>query len=211
MLADYWPSILALTGIQMVGVISPGPDFAVVVRNSLVYSRTTGLWTAVGITLGTTVHLTCILLGVGIFIENTPFLFHVFKYAGTGYLIYVGCKGLLTKKHALDYGETHHQKVISPFVALRTGFFIDVSNPKAILFFLSVLSVFLTPQEPALILFIYGVIIALTTVIWFAIVALCFSHKRLRLFFSEMHHWVERATGLLLLLLGFRMLFVELF
>ena len=211
MLIDALPSILALTAVQMVGLISPGPDFAVVVRNSLVYSRKTGLWTATGIALGTMIHLTYILLGVGLFIEENPFLFHLFKYVGAGYLIYVGSKGLLAKKHALDYGDTHHRKCISSLVALRTGFLTSALNPKAMLFFLSILSAFLTPHEPPLILFIYGVIIVLTTILWFMVVAIGFSHKQLRILFNNCHHWVERVTGALLTLLGVGMLFVEAF
>jgi len=209
MLDAYWPSILALTGIQLVGLISPGPDFAVVVRNSLVYSRKTGLLTAVGITLGTVFHLSYILLGVGIFIENTPLLFHLFKYAGAGYLLYIGTKGILAKKKAFDYGDLHHQKDLSPTAAVRAGTLTSALNPKAMLFFLSVLSAFLTPHEPPLILGIYGVIIVVTTLIWFALVAIGFSHHHLRLFFSETHHWVERITGSLLFLLGIRMFFLE--
>jgi len=59
------------------------------------------------------------------------------------------------------------------------------------------------------VIFVYGVIIFLTTLVWFFIVALCFSHERLRLLFSAFHHWIERVTGGCLVLLGVRMLFIE--
>lgn len=209
MIIDYLPSILALTGIQLVGLISPGPDFAIVVRNSLVYSRRAGLLTAVGVALGTFVHLAYILLGVGIFISKTLWLFQLFKYLGASYLIYIGIKGLRVKKNALDYGDLHHRKGMTSFAALRAGFLTNALNVKCMLFFLSILSAFLTPNEPGMVIFIYGAIIFFTTLIWFFIVAICFSHARLRLFFSNLHHWIERATGGLLMLLGIRMLFVE--
>lgn len=209
MIIDYLPSILALTGIQLVGLISPGPDFAIVVRNSLIYSRKTGVLTAVGIAFGIMVHLAYILLGLGIIISKTVWLFHLFKYLGAGYLIYIGIKGLRARKGAFEYGDTHHRKDISTFAALRIGFLTNALNAKCMLFFLSILSAFLSPNEPAIIIFIYGAIIFFSTLIWFLIVAICFSHKRLRLFFSDLRHWVERVSGGLLLLLGIRMLFVE--
>jgi threonine/homoserine/homoserine lactone efflux protein len=58
MILDYLPSIAALTVIQLLGLMSPGPDFAVVVRNSLIYSRKTAVLTAIGVSLGILVHLT---------------------------------------------------------------------------------------------------------------------------------------------------------
>jgi RhtB (resistance to homoserine/threonine) family protein len=209
MIVEYIPSILALTGIQLVGVISPGPDFAITVRNSLVYSRKTGVLTAVGIALGILVHLAYILLGLGMIIAKTAWLFHLFKYLGAGYLIYLGIKGLMTRKGTVEYGEIKHQKDISSFAALRNGFLTNALNAKCMLFFLSILSAFLTPNEPGVIVFIYGAIIFLSTLIWFVFVALCFSHERLRLVFSSLRHWIERVMGGLLLGLGIRMLFVE--
>ena len=190
-------------------MISPGPDFAVVVRNSLIYSRKTGVLTAVGVALGILVHLAYILLGLGILISKTVWLFHLFKYLGAGYLIFIGIKGLRVRKKALEYGDTHHQKDISSLAALRTGFLTNAINAKCMLFFLSILSAFLTPDEPDVIIFIYGTIIFFTTLIWFSIVALCFSNARLRRYFSNLSHWIERVTGGLLMILGIRMLFVE--
>lgn len=209
MLVDYWPSILALTLIQVVGAISPGPDFAVVMRNSLIYSRKTGGLTALGVALGSLVHLTYILLGLGILISQTAWLFHAFKYLGAGYLIYVGAKGMATRKSSLHYGGGKRQKDISALVAIWTGFLTNVLNIKALFYFLSLISAFITPQTPKPLIGIYGLIIFLSTLIWFGFVATCFSHKRLRLLFGSSHHWIERVTGGLLMLLGIRMLFIQ--
>ncbi|MCE3231680.1 MAG: hypothetical protein K0R76_53 [Alphaproteobacteria bacterium] len=209
MLIDYFPSILALASIQAVGLISPGPDFAIVMRNSLIHSRRAGVLTAVGVSLGTMVHLFYILFGVGVLISETIWLFHLFKYLGSGYLIYIGMKGLRARKGALDYRRTQIYKDIPSFTALRSGFLTSIMNVKAMLYFLSLISAFITSKEPGLIICIYGIIIFFSTLIWFSFVALCFSHERLHCFFSRFHHWIERTTGGLLMLLGIRMLFIE--
>lgn len=209
MLIDYWPSILALTAIQVVGLISPGPDFAVVMRNSLVYSRKTGSLTAVGVAFGILVHLIYILLGLGILISKTVWLFHVFKYLGASYLVYIGVKGVKARKSALHYGENKAQRDISPLAAFRSGFLTNVLNVKAMLYFLSLISAFITSQEPPLLIGVYGLIIFFSTLMWFLFVAYGFSHKRLRLLFGDYHHWIEWITGSVLILLGVRMLFIE--
>ena len=79
LLFEYLPSIVSLSGLVMISLISPGPDFAVVVKNSVVYSRKTALLTALGISLGILVHVTYILLGLGFFFPKPPCLLFSFK------------------------------------------------------------------------------------------------------------------------------------
>ena len=209
MLMDYMPSILALLFIQVVGLISSGPDFAVVVRNSLIYSRKTGVLTAVGVAFGILIHITYILLGFGVLVSKTVWLFHLFKYLGAGYLLYIGSKGLRARKKAVEYGDLHHRKDISSLRALHTGFLANVLNAKCMLFFISIISAFLTPSVPGMVVFIYGAILFLSTLFWFLIVAFCFSNKHLRKTFNNYNHWIERVTGGMLMLLGIKMLFVD--
>ncbi len=206
---DYLPTILSLTCLQIVALVSPGPDFAVVLRNSLVYSRKTALFTALGIALGIMVHVTYTVFGLGFLIAKTTWLFSAFKYVGASYLIYIGYKGIRAKKHPLALGSIQHIQDISPLAAVRSGFLTNALNPKAMLFFVSLFSVLIAPGTPAFILGIYSVIIFTTTLLWFSIVALCLSGKTVRAKFSAMGHWIERVTGGLLVLLGIKLFFMK--
>lgn len=208
MILDYLPSIAALTVIQLLGVMSPGPDFAVVVRNSLIYTRKTGVLTAIGVSLGILVHLAYILLGLGVVISKTVWLFALFKYLGAAYLMYIGIKGLLAKKQTTNYDGAHSLQEISPFKAINTGFLTNVLNPKAMFFFLSLISAFI-PGKPSIIVVIYGIIIFVSTLLWFLFVAMCFSNTRLRSFFKNFQYLIERITGGLLILLAVKMLFFQ--
>lgn len=208
-LIEYLPTILSFTALQIIGLISPGPDFAITMRNSLVYSREIGLLTAMGIACGIMVHVTYTLLGVGLFVMQTSWLFNLFKYLGSAYLFYIGFKGLQAKKHKLLTANPTHQKPISALSAFRSGFVTNALNPKAMLFFLSLFTVFLSPQTPSLIMMTYGVIIFITTLLWFVFVSLCFSNKRIRSLFSSISHWIERVTGGVLILLAIKLLFIE--
>ncbi|WP_166800768.1 LysE family transporter, partial [Pseudomonas aeruginosa] len=74
--------LLAFLTITVLAVISPGADFAMVSRNSLLYSRRAGLLTALGIGAGVTVHVGYSILGVGVLVRESLALFTALKLAG---------------------------------------------------------------------------------------------------------------------------------
>jgi threonine/homoserine/homoserine lactone efflux protein len=83
--------------VHLFAVMSPGPDFAVVTRNSLFNSRKVGIYTSLGIALGIMVHVTYSLLGVGLLISRSILLFNIIKFVGAAYLIFIGYKSLRAK------------------------------------------------------------------------------------------------------------------
>ena len=87
---------LAVITITIFAVISPGPDFAMVSRNSLSLSRRAGILTAFGIGAGVLVHVSYTLLGIGVLIRETPALFDILKLVGAAYLVWLGAKMLFS-------------------------------------------------------------------------------------------------------------------
>jgi len=208
LIISYLPSIISLACLQIIALISPGPDFAVIVRNSLIYSRKTALLTAFGISLGIMVHVSYTALGLGLIISRTDWLFTIFKYIGASYLLYIGFKGILARKNTLNLDEKEViKKDISPLAAVFSGFLTNALNPKAMLFFLSLFSVVVAPNTPALVMVIYSFIIFITTLLWFSLVALCLSGGKTRKYFRSYSHWIDRITGSLLILIGIKLLF----
>ena len=70
--------------IHLVALISPGPDFVVACRNTLLYSRAVGFYTAIGFGLGIMVHISYAVFGLSWLIANHSFVFaiiHVSKYS----------------------------------------------------------------------------------------------------------------------------------
>lgn len=206
-LMTYYPTLAALMVVNMIAVVSPGPDFAITVRNSLVYSRRTGLYTAIGISLGLLIHVTYSLLGLGFILKENAWLFMGLKYGGAGYLFYIGLKGILAKKTAVSLDDSQMKKDITPLSALTTGFLTNALNPKCMLFFISLFSTLISPTMPQSILFLCGAITFVETLLWFTFVALCLSSKKLRDIFQSWTHWIERTTGGLLMALGAKLLF----
>ncbi|MCE2950554.1 MAG: LysE family translocator [Alphaproteobacteria bacterium] len=200
-------SLVAVASIVMVSVISPGPDFAMVMKNSLLYSRRTAFFTAFGISVGILVHLAYILLGLGLVIHETKWLFHLLQYAGAAYLFYLGTKGILAKKGTLHthVQQKHHE--INSFKAFTQGFLTNALNPKCMLFLLSLFTTLIPAKTPTLTLSLYGAIIFLETLLWFGFVAFCLSGARTRAKFTGVRHWIDRVTGAILLGLSVKILF----
>jgi Putative threonine efflux protein len=87
---DKMLELFTVATITILAVISPGADFAMVTRNSMMLSRRAGMLTAAGIALGVLVHVAYSLLGVGLVISRSILLFSLIKYMGAAYLVYLG-------------------------------------------------------------------------------------------------------------------------
>lgn len=198
-LLSHLPSILSVVTMQIIALISPGPDFAVVVRNSLIHSRSLALLTALGIACGVMVHVTYILMGLGSIVAQTEWILIGLKGVGAAYLGYLGIQGLRASAVHKQKAQTHLDLKLSPLGALKSGFLTNALNPKAMLFMLSLLSLNVNETTPKPLLVFYAAMIFSTTLLWFTLVAYCFSNEKSRLFFSHYRHWIERITGAFLI------------
>src|SRR5690606_17310996 len=76
--------------VHLLAVISPGPDFAVVIRNSVSAGHRAGLYTAVGVGCAIFLHVTYSLLGIGLIVSQSVWLFNLLKLVAGAYLLYIG-------------------------------------------------------------------------------------------------------------------------
>ena len=153
--------LLAVVAITFFAVISPGPDFAMVSRNSLLLSRRTGVLTALGIAAGVCIHVSYTLLGVGLLIQQSLWLFNLIKLAGAAYLIFLGIKML--RARPVTHDELVSQPALSSLGALRTGFLTNVLNPKTTIFIVSLFMQVVQPGTGLVTQLGYGAFIALAT------------------------------------------------
>jgi RhtB (resistance to homoserine/threonine) family protein len=206
-MSRYLPEFLTVAVLHLLAVMSPGPDFALVTRNSLLYSRRAGVYAAVGIALGILLHVTYCMVGIGLLIASSPLLFSLIKYAGAAYLIYIGGRSLLESATPAEVAVPARGTDITAPAALRSGFFTNALNPKASLFFLSLFSQVVQPATPTPLKLLYGVEMCIATFLWFAAVALVLSHPRLRARFAAAQVWIARGMGIVLIILGLRVAF----
>ena len=206
----YWMEFMTVALVHLLAVASPGPDFAVVVRESVTQGRRAGSWTALGVGCGIFVHVAYSLLGIGLIVSQSIVLFNLFKWLAAGYLIYLGWRALRARPMNPDVpGETNAQVARSAWRAFVIGFVTNGLNPKATLFFLSLFTVVISPDTPLLVQAGYGVYLAAATALWFLLVAWLFSRGRVRAGFARLGHWFDRLTGAVLIGLGARLALSE--
>ncbi|RZA04970.1 MAG: LysE family translocator [Proteobacteria bacterium] len=185
--------LLAVALITVLAVISPGPDFAMVTRNSYAYGRQSGLIAALGIACGVQVHVFYTVFGIAVIITQSPLLFMGMKWLGAGYLIYLGVRSLLnTSKLALANVGGGASSLWSAF---RTGFFTNALNPKTMLFVVATYSQVVQAGSSIMTNFAYGLFMSFSHWVWFSIVALFFSSGPLRRRMLEKQHVVDRVIG----------------
>lgn len=203
---DYWGEFLTVAVVHLLAVASPGPDFAMVLRQSLVAGRKAAVWTSIGIGAGILVHVSYSLLGLGLIIAQSVQLFNLLKLLGAAYLFYIGYKSLRAKA---DPGTTVGEFTPSPDYpvsrALRIGFLTNALNLKATLFFLSLFSVIIKPDTPQMVQFGYGLYMSVATGVWFCGLSLVLTQPRVRQGFARFGHWLERGMGAVLVGLGIRL------
>ncbi|WP_409421168.1 LysE family transporter [Pseudaeromonas sp. ZJS20] len=192
--------LLAVITITLLAVISPGPDFAMVTRNSLILSRRAGVLTSLGIGLGVLVHVTYTLVGVGMLIQQSLWLFNVIKIVGAGYLVYLGMKMLRSSPTSTQATST--VVPLSDAAALRTGILTNALNPKTTVFIVSLFMQVVHPETPLTVQIGYGAFISAAHMVWFSLVALCFSAGAVRDRLLAVRHWIDRIFGGLLVGFG---------
>jgi threonine/homoserine/homoserine lactone efflux protein len=128
-------------------IVIPGPDFAVVTKNTLVGGRRRGRWTALGVSSSNLVQGTAAAFGLSALIIRVQPLFQAIKWAGVAYLVYLGVQALRSARRGeyapLDDEPTGNDK--QNVAGWRQGFISNITNPKVLVFYLAVLPQFLTP------------------------------------------------------------------
>jgi RhtB (resistance to homoserine/threonine) family protein len=195
--------------IHLLAVISPGPDFLILVRNSLSFGRRVGVWTAIGIGCGIIIHILYSFIGLGLLISQSEFLFNLIKYLGAAYLIYLGYGAFFSKVQEMKFEQSQGagMPVISWLKAFRIGFLTNVLNPKATLFFLSLFTIVIKPDVDQLVFGIISVILVVDTTLWFMILSYLITYKKVRIIFNKRQVIFNRFFGVLLILMAIKIIF----
>lgn len=200
----YLPEFLTVVVVHLLAVISPGPDFIMISRNSLVYSRRTGVYSALGLGLGILVHVFYSLVGISLILSRSLLLFSAIKYLGAAYLIYVGVRSLAARPPGPAGGAAGRRRDLPPGAALRLGFLTNVLNPKATLFFFALFTQVIHPETPKWIQVLYGLEMSVMTFAWFALVATVLAHAAVQARFAAAQARLEQLFGVVLIGLGIK-------
>lgn len=208
LIATYWVEFATIAAVHLLAVASPGPDFAIVLKHSISFGRRAAMLTSIGIGLGILIHVAYSLLGIGIIIKTTPWLFAALSYAAAGYLLYLGW-GAIRSQPAQSKEEEAQlaQQTLSDKKAFTIGLITNGLNPKATLFFLSVFAVAVSQATPNGVKMAYGLYLAFATGVWFCCLSYFLSSARVRAYLLRQGHWFDRIMGAVLIALALKLIF----
>ena len=199
---------LTVAILHLFAVASPGPDFALVMRQSLRYNRKVAIWTSLGIGVGILFHSLLAITGLLLLITSNELFSTILKIIGSFYLLYLGVNSILGSK---GLGNIEQENTnIDKFNGFLAGLITNVTNIKAILFFITVFSVVIGTGN-TLYLLLYGAYMALATFIWFSIISYLFTSEGFKNKFSSFLGLFEKVIGFVLILLSLQILIYQIF
>lgn len=207
-MALYWFEFATIAAVHLLAVASPGPDFAIVMKHSISYGRRVAMLTSIGIGVGILVHVTYSLLGIGILIKTTPWLFNLLTYIAAAYLLFLGYGAIRSSApvNGTQTDMTAESASITDRKAFLIGLVTNGINPKATLFFLSVFAVAVSAHTPNSIKVAYGLYLAFATGVWFCALSYFLSSKTVRAFLQTQGFWFDRIMGAVLIVLAVKLI-----
>lgn len=204
---DYLIELASLMAVFSFAIVVPGADTAMVMRQAIVHGRKAAVLTSFGVGTSLLFHVTYTILGLGLIISQSIFLFNLIKWAGAAYLIYLGIQSLRAGPVTIDAAqlEAGSRKAQSGLKAFSLGFLANALNPKPVIFFLSIFSAVVSHETPAGIKFGYGLVMASCLIAWFAAVSVFLTAPRMRRAFEKASTWINRASGAVFIGFGLKL------
>lgn len=170
--------------------LAPGPDNLFVLTQSALYGAKAGMQVILGLCTGLMVHMLMVFMGVAMLVQTSVMAFTVLKIAGALYLLTLAWQTL--RAGQLKNG-SQKENQISSYQLYCRGIFMNVTNPKVLLFFLAFLPQFLQPETGTLAMqiTILGTLFILVTIFVFSVIAL---------FAGKLGHLIRQSSSSLVIL-----------
>ncbi|MEU8263552.1 LysE family translocator [Micromonospora sp. NPDC048999] len=202
-----WSSYASFLVFALVLVLIPGPDFAVVTRNTLAAGRRRGRWSALGVTASNAVQGATAAAGLGALVVRSQPLFETIRWAGVAYLVYLGVQAGRSAWRG-SYPPLAGEPASTPGQALagfRQGFLSNITNPKVLAFYLAVLPQFLGPSASVGMLLAFALSHAVLSLAYLIVLVGALNRMRLLLSRRRVRRWLDGLTGVALLGFGARL------
>jgi len=199
-------AIFAIVGALLIGAISPGPSFILIVQTSAANSRKNGLAMAVGLGLGSAVFGLCALFGVQSLFEKVEILYWSFKLLGGGYLLYLAYNIWKGAKSPLNVSDNIQPRTQSTHRSFLLGITTQLSNPKTAVVFASVFATFLNGSLGLWETTFLISLIFLTETLWYSLVAVGFSAPRPKQIYLGLKTAIDRLAGGIIAIMGLKLL-----
>lgn len=200
--------LLAFMGVVQLAVMSPGPDFAVTVRNSAVSGRAMGMMTVFGISVGIFVWAVSAALGVAALLAASATAYTVVKLAGAAYLLFIGVRAVraaMRGEYSAPPAGAGDRDGPGLWTGFRQGLLCNVLNPKAAVFYVALMPQFLPHSPDAADTLMLSLIAVALTAGWFLTVANVVGVLRQVFNRPAVRRRIDGVTGVVLLGLGLKL------
>lgn len=202
--------IMTVIVAHLLALISPGPDFLLVVRSAIRNTRRKALGVALGIAFANGFYIGLCILGVGTLIAHSVFLMIGLKLFGGLFLIYVAYHALQAKPSDYQFiaqkqSGMDNKKTPTFWQEFILGVVSGLSNPKNIIFYLSLFSVILTPNVNTKTTALLGVWMTFIVFAWDSLIILFLSQQKIRKVFSKVAFYFDKFAGVFLGFIGLKL------
>lgn len=204
---------LTVAVVQFVALATPGPDFFFVSQTAVSRSRREALFGAIGITCGVMVWAAVALMGLHLLLQKMALLHSIIVVCGGAYLCWMGFCLLrsVMKKEMLSHGPEHDVAAVSASHAFLKGLLTNLSNPKVLIYFGSVFSVFVGDDVASGARWGLFGLIAVETILWFSLVAFIFALPTMRRGYQRAAKWIDGLAGALFAGFGLNLILSRLY
>jgi threonine/homoserine/homoserine lactone efflux protein len=199
--------LAAFLGVSAIVIVTPGPDTALTIRNSLLGGRRAGVFTALGVSSGQAAWTLATAAGIAALLAASEPAFVAVRILGAAYLVWLGAQSLLgaLRGRSSRRSESTRQAALEPRAALRQGLLSNLGNPKMAAFFPSLLPQF-APQAHAFpVLLALGFVFCLLTLAWLTAYAFAVARAGDFLGRPAIRRVIDAVTGAVLVALGLRL------
>jgi threonine/homoserine/homoserine lactone efflux protein len=194
-----WSTYGSFLVFAVVLVLVPGPDFAVVTKNTLAAGRWRGAWSAGGVASSNAVQGAAAATGLGAVIVRVQPLFVAIKWAGVAYLVLLGAQAVRSAIRG-EYPAAEHRPVTGAALGgWRQGFVSNITNPKVLVFYLAVLPQFLSGGAGTPVLLVFALSHALLSLLYLLVLTTFLHKARGALTRRRVRRGLDAATGTALL------------
>lgn len=199
---------LMIAAAHFLALLSPGPDFFLIARTSLSAGWRIASGACLGIAIANGVFIVAAFAGTAVLRPDTT-VFVVLQLAGCAYLLYIGalfvrCAGSNDLRGAASVGRD--APLTHPLVAWRRaagmGFVSGILNPKNALFYASLAAMLTGPHASEGWKTLYGTWMFSVVLLYDLAIAVLIGHQRVLRRFARMLPWLERISGLILIVLA---------
>jgi|GEM_PF-1044725 len=204
-----WLNIFSVLFVFAMAIISPGPNFILVVNTAINRSRREGAYTAAGVAVGSMLFAIAGLLGFLLLINSSIYFATIIHYLGSGYLLYLGIKMMLEINKTANRLHSHSNIASHSgcFGCFFRGLLTNMTNPKAWAFYISLFALVGSPEFPLWAKCFLCLSVFAMAMCWYGTITFMMTDERVKSRFISSQKWLNLIFGVILTLLGGKLLF----